>query len=84
MNNKKSRQGAFTVVQAKHRSNGAKVAIKVIYRDPSTAVTSSSKGAAAASGYSNPIPELAFRERLGELKLTSHYITKMVEVIEDD
>jgi len=37
INDKKSRQGSFTVVQARHRNTGLKVAIKVIYRDPSLA-----------------------------------------------
>ena len=30
------------------------------------------------------VPEIAIREKLSDLKLSSHYITKMVDCIEDD
>lgn len=80
VNNKKSQQGAFTVVQAKHGNSGSKVAVKVIYKDPNVISDKSSSG----SIYMHAVPEIAMREKLSDLKLSSHYITKMVEYIEDD
>ena len=80
VNDKKKRQGAFTVVQAKHRNTNIKVAIKVVFREPGMA--SSTSGSSVSS--TARIPELALRDKLSELKLTSHYMTKLVESVEDD
>ena len=38
----------------------------------------------SGSSYMYAVPEIAIREKLSDLKLSSHYITKMVDCIEDD
>ena len=72
-------------MQAKHRNNRAKVAIKVIYRDQSS--NAQGKGSSKngiSSTPSNLIRELALRDKMADQKLSTHHMTKLIECIEED